>query len=156
MNPCFRCIGAVRSAIASRRASPRSYSTSSGIPTLVHAGETTTPIEHVVVIVGENRSFDHLFGTYVPRRGETVWNLLSKGIITAEGTPGPHFGPETIQGRFEGTLEVLAGPNLENSLRNVAAAQYRWNPFRRRRLESAAFLDTRLGNRRRGKLAVPG
>jgi phospholipase C len=57
-------------------------STSSGIPTLVHAGET--PIEHVVVIVGENRSFDHLFATYVARRGETVWNLLSKGIITAE------------------------------------------------------------------------
>jgi phospholipase C len=33
----------------------------------------------VVVIVGENRSFDHLFATYVPRRGETVWNVLSKG-----------------------------------------------------------------------------
>ena len=42
-------------------------STSSGIPTLVHAGETTTPIEHVVIIIGENRSFDHLFATYVPR-----------------------------------------------------------------------------------------
>jgi phospholipase C len=61
-------------------------STSSGIPTLVHAGETTTPIEHVVIIIGENRSFDHLFATYVPRQGESVWNLLSKGIITAEGT----------------------------------------------------------------------
>jgi hypothetical protein len=61
--------------------------------------------------------------------------------------PGTSFRPgETIQGRFEGTLEVLAGAN-------VAAAQYRWNPFRRRRLESAAFLDTRLRNRRRGKLA---
>jgi phospholipase C len=78
-------------------------STSSGIPTLVHAGETTTPIEHVVVIVGENRSFDHLFATYVARRGETVWNLLSKGIITAEGTPGPHFGPAK---QYKGVLKA--------------------------------------------------
>lgn len=28
------------------------------------AGETTTPIKHVVVIFGENVSFDHYFGTY--------------------------------------------------------------------------------------------
>jgi len=48
------------------------------------AGETETPIEHVVIIIGENRSFDHLFATYPPRPGEYVWNLLSKGIITAE------------------------------------------------------------------------
>jgi phospholipase C len=25
-----------------------------------------TPIQHVIIIVGENRTFDHLFGTYVP------------------------------------------------------------------------------------------
>jgi hypothetical protein len=73
------------------------------VPTLVHAGETTTPIEHVVVIVGENRSFDHLFATYVPRRGETVWNLLSKGIITAEGTQGPHFG---LAKQYQGVLKA--------------------------------------------------
>jgi phospholipase C len=57
----------------------------------------------VVVIVGENRSFDHLFATYVARRGETVWNLLSKGIITAEGTPGPHFGPAK---QYKGVLKA--------------------------------------------------
>jgi hypothetical protein len=60
--------------------------TSPGILTVVYAGETETPIEHVVIIIGENRSFDHLFATYPPRPGEYVWNLLSKGIITAEGT----------------------------------------------------------------------
>ena len=32
---------------------------------------TTTPIKHVIIIVGENRSFDHLFATYVPTRNET-------------------------------------------------------------------------------------
>src|SRR5262249_961806 len=27
---------------------------------------TASPIKHVIIIVGENRSFDHLFATYVP------------------------------------------------------------------------------------------
>jgi phospholipase C len=54
--------------------------------------DTATPIKHVIVIVGENRSFDHVFATYVPKKkGETVWNLLSEGIVTKTGTPGPNF-----------------------------------------------------------------
>src|ERR1700689_1423209 len=53
--------------------------------------ETTTPIKHVIVIIGENRSFDHVFATYQPKRGQTVWNLLSEGIVNADGTPGPNF-----------------------------------------------------------------
>jgi phospholipase C len=52
---------------------------------------TATPIKHVIVIIGENRSFDHVFATYVPRDGEHVWNLLSEGIIKSDGTPGPNF-----------------------------------------------------------------
>src|SRR5580698_6166564 len=53
--------------------------------------DTTTPIKHVIVIIGENRSFDHVFATYQPKRGQSVWNLLSEGIINADGTPGPNF-----------------------------------------------------------------
>ncbi len=53
--------------------------------------KTVTPIKHVIVIIGENRSFDHVFATYVPKPGQTVWNLLSEGIIKADGTPGPNF-----------------------------------------------------------------
>jgi phospholipase C len=52
---------------------------------------TKTPIQHVIVIIGENRSFDHVFATYKPRHGEHVSNLLSKGIIKEDGTPGPNF-----------------------------------------------------------------
>jgi phospholipase C len=52
---------------------------------------TDTPIKHVIVLIGENRSFDHLFATYVPKSHDSVSNLLSKGIINADGTPGPHF-----------------------------------------------------------------
>src|ERR1700678_428308 len=52
---------------------------------------TATPIKHLIVLVGENRTFDHLFATYVPPRGETVSNLLSKGIVDADGRPGRNF-----------------------------------------------------------------
>jgi phospholipase C len=57
--------------------------------------KTLTPIKHVIVIVGENRTFDHLFGAYQPRAGQTVSNLLSKGIIHADGTPGRNFQAAT-------------------------------------------------------------
>jgi phospholipase C len=52
---------------------------------------TRTPIKHVIVIVGENRSFDHIFATYEPRDGESVDNLLSKNIVNRDGTPGPKY-----------------------------------------------------------------
>jgi phospholipase C len=52
---------------------------------------TRTPIKHVIVLIGENRTFDHIFATYVPKSHDSVSNLLSKGIINADGTPGPHF-----------------------------------------------------------------
>src|ERR1700743_1606952 len=53
--------------------------------------DTSSPIKHVIVIIGENRSFDHVFATYVPKKGESVWNLLSEGIVKADGTPGANF-----------------------------------------------------------------
>jgi phospholipase C len=52
---------------------------------------TETPIKHVIVIIGENRSFDHVFATYKPKDGQSVDNLLSKGIVNDDGTPGPNF-----------------------------------------------------------------
>src|SRR3984893_7991843 len=58
-----------------------------------HAGDrrTASPIKHVIVIMGENRTFDHVFATYEPRAGEHVDNLLSKGIINKDGSPGPNY-----------------------------------------------------------------
>jgi phospholipase C len=53
-------------------------------------GNTTTPIKHVIIIVGENRTFDNLFATYVPKHG-SVQNLLSEGIINANGKPGKNI-----------------------------------------------------------------
>src|SRR5580693_4644171 len=56
-----------------------------------YVAATRTPIKHVIVIIGENRSFDHVFATYQPVAGQSVWNLLSEGIVNADGTPGPNF-----------------------------------------------------------------
>jgi phospholipase C len=56
---------------------------------------TRTPIKHVIVIIGENRTFDHVFATYKPKNGQTVDNLLSKGIITKDGLPGPNYSLAT-------------------------------------------------------------
>ena len=47
-----------------------------------------TPIKHLIVVIGENRGFDNVFATYVPPDPkQSVWNLLSLGIIDKTGAP---------------------------------------------------------------------
>ncbi len=59
--------------------------------------QTASPIKHVIIIIGENRSFDHVFATYKPvHPNEKVLNLLSEGIVKADGTPGPKYN-EALQ-----------------------------------------------------------
>src|ERR1700693_1544054 len=53
--------------------------------------KTASPIKHVIIIVGENRTFDHVFATYKPKAGESVNNLLSEGIVNEDGTNGPNY-----------------------------------------------------------------
>ena len=54
--------------------------------------DTSTPIKHVIIIIGENRSFDEVFATYKPVHSrDTVFNLLSQGVVNADGTPGPNY-----------------------------------------------------------------
>ena len=50
-----------------------------------------SPIKHVIIIIGENRTFDHLFATYQPKAGESVNNLLSEKIVKEDGTPGTNY-----------------------------------------------------------------
>src|ERR1700753_62767 len=53
---------------------------------------TTSPIKHVIILVGEHRGFDHTFATCTPAgKGQTISNLLSKGIVNADGSPGPNY-----------------------------------------------------------------
>ena len=54
--------------------------------------KTESPIKHVIILIGENRGTDHTFGVYKPRgKNQTISNLLSKGIVYADGSPGVHF-----------------------------------------------------------------
>ncbi|HQU07034.1 MAG: phosphoesterase [Ferrovum sp. 34-44-207] len=58
---------------------------------VVASTNTNTPIKHVIIVVGENRTFDQLYATWKPLTGQTVNNLLSQGIIQEDGSPGQHF-----------------------------------------------------------------
>jgi phospholipase C len=54
--------------------------------------KTESPIKHVIILIGENRGTDHTFGVYEPKgKRQTISNILSKGIVNADGSPGPNF-----------------------------------------------------------------
>jgi phospholipase C len=64
---------------------------SADLDTAIDQLQTTTPIKHVIVVIGENRSFDHVYGTYVPKSGDSILNLLSEHIVRRDGSPGRNF-----------------------------------------------------------------
>ena len=68
---------------------------------------TASPIKHVIVIIGENRSFDHVFATYVPKHGQSVWNLLSEGIVNSDGSPGKNFSKGTQQAASDSAKDAF-------------------------------------------------
>jgi len=70
---------------------------------------TTTPIKHVIIIIGENRTFDHVYGTYTPKDGETISNLLSKGIVKADGKPGPNY---SLSAQFSALDSTTSGSGV--------------------------------------------
>jgi phospholipase C len=80
------------------------------------SADTRTPIKHVIVIIGENRSFDHVFATYEPKNGETVWNLLSEGIIKKDGSPGPKF--------YKAEQQSAADPAADSFLLSPAKSSF--------------------------------
>jgi phospholipase C len=58
--------------------------TSSGLAT-ADDGTTATPIKHVIILIGENRTFDNIYGMYRPREGQSISNLLTRGIVNSAG-----------------------------------------------------------------------
>ena len=72
---------------------------------------TATPIKHVIIIIGENRSFDHVFATYKPvHEHEKVLNLLSKHIVKDDGSPGENYGEALQYQAFDYTTYQLTPP----------------------------------------------
>ena len=85
-----------------------------------NAAATATPIKHVVVIYGENVSFDHYFATY-----PNATNPTGEPVFTAAaGTP-------SVNG-LSGTL-LTANPNATNVANGTGAT----NPFRLDRTQAA-------------------
>ncbi len=75
--------------------------------------KTATPIKHVIVVIGENRSFDHVYGTYVPKSGDSILNLLSERIVRKTGSPGPNFAAAE-QFTTSGQTSYFIGVNKES------------------------------------------
>src|ERR1700720_2392260 len=88
---------------------------------------TTTPIKHVIIIVGENRSFDHLFATYVSPSGDSVLNLLSEGIVNADGTPGPNFS-RAKQRQASDTTTYSISPTITKPYRKLPPPNLNFTP----------------------------
>jgi acid phosphatase len=81
-------------------------------------GGTVTPIKHVIVIIGENHTFDNVFATYKPPKGEQVKNLLSEGIVTASGGPGPNVG-KALQNTATDTTSYSVDPKRTGSYKTL-------------------------------------
>jgi phospholipase C len=85
-----------------------------------HPTTTASPIQHVIVIIGENRSFDHVYATYKPVAGQTVSNLLSKGIITAQGTQGKNWALAAQSSALDNTTFAI-DPGGKSQYENIPA-----------------------------------
>src|ERR1700738_865392 len=82
------------------------------------ASATRSPIKHVIIMIGENRSFDHLFGVYKPKgEDQTISNLLSKRIVNVDGTPGPNY-------KLAQQYSVAAQPSYYSTAPSVAKTLY--------------------------------
>jgi phospholipase C len=98
----------------------------------VKRSSTQTPIQHVIVILGENRTFDHVFATYQPVAGQTVDNLLTRGIINADGTPGANFaasGQDSAVDRISDHYQLSPGGKSPYSVLPTPLVGGPTNPF---------------------------
>jgi phosphoesterase family protein len=79
--------------------------------------ETATPIKHVVFLIKENRTFDHLFGTFPGANGVSTGTAFGQPRTLTRGTDGrlpgdlPHGYTEALaawnEGKMDGFLQGL-------------------------------------------------
>ncbi len=94
---------------------------------------TRTPIKHLIIVVGENHSFDNVFATYVPPDPtQKVWNLLSLGIVNQLGFQGSNAAlAAQNQATDTGTFQISpakgsAFPNLPQPSTTLNALPVSW------------------------------
>jgi phospholipase C len=100
---------------------------------------TATPIQHVIVIIGENRSFDHVYATYKPLGNQTVSNLLSKGIVTADGKPGSNYSLAQQNSALDQTTYAIS-PSSKAAYKPLPAAMTGGAPTFASNSDPAPFL----------------
>ncbi len=102
--------------------------TNSSVPASTYVAPVVTPvvattpqaaIKHIVVIYGENISFDHYFGTYP--------NAANTGGTTFTAATGT---PTNINNYISNPALLTANPNLNSTNLNTATNSYPSNPFR--------------------------
>lgn len=108
------------------------------------SGAATTPIQHVIVLVGENRTFDNLYGVYQPRKGQTVANLLSRKIVNRDGTPGPRFA-DAAQKLGLSTGAYTPTPEF-NGVYGSLPQPWAWGAFGQRQDVADARFPSKLPN----------
>jgi phospholipase C len=133
-------------ACSTSEAEPRAPSspTPSASPSAVTSGspdafdadalETTTPIKHVVFLIKENRSFDHLFGTFPKADGVTNGMAFGQPRALTRGTEGrlpgdlPHCYSCALaawnQGEMDGFLQGEHAPWAYTQLQKEQLPNY--------------------------------
>jgi phospholipase C len=72
-----------------------------------------TDIEHVIILIQENRSFDHYFGTYSGVEG--FGDAGAKAIFEQEGYPAPGFEGKLLPFHLETGGKVQCFPDITHS-----------------------------------------
>jgi phospholipase C len=104
------------------------------IPSPGTLGQPVSPIKHVIVIIGENRSFDHVFATYQPQPGQSVRNLLSEGIVTLDANNNAVQGPAFAKAQQLAATDVgpsdtfLLSPPKQEYPKNILPAPLTGGP----------------------------
>jgi phospholipase C len=93
-------------------------------------GNTTSLVKHVIIIIGENRSFDHVYATYKPvNKNEKVLNILSQGIVREDGSPGPNYSAaQQYRANDFGTYKITP-PKVPYSTLPPALVGGTWTPY---------------------------
>jgi len=82
---------------------------------------TESPIKHVIILIGENRGLDHTFGVYKPKHHQdSISNILSKGIVNEDGTPGPNYGDAQQFSVAAQPLYYVGAPNAAKTPYNTS------------------------------------
>ena len=110
----------------------------------VDAIKTATPIKHVIIIVGENRSFDHVFATYVPKNRGKFETSCPRKSSTPMALPGRGL-PRRISTRSpqRRMTDTFSAARISRTRRSIARCPHLMSAASVRSLLMRPFLASR-------------